>query len=383
MQPKQILLLLLLFITSLSAFPQNQNPYASIGKKVKVLTLTKGQYDETFDADSIQQIGSSLVNLRSMKVVKLLSDEESKQRLEGEKHSRFLSVDPLGKSYPYYTPYQFAGNKPINNIDLDGAEEYNYLRFKNRVGKTVLALLEVKDIFETITVAAPGGAEDNGMGGTYIPTVTIIVKNRSQKYNVWQVGQTFNSTDIMGAGVYWEYDEHVEYKSKAQAVDATDKDFENTVEDIEVLTSQAVYNVSQDIMQRDFEDGNLKRYQKLFKKSMELIEFQLHHLISQGLKNTNAFVKKAIEGGFKIDGKMNLTPIERFIAKYGVGRHAKHMKYTKQIDEFLNGLDISKYTPEQAKSLLQRLNDYILDKIIKNPDTKINDLNLDLGNFEH
>ncbi len=36
---------------------------------------------------------------------------------------RFLSVDPLTKSYPYYTPYQFAGNKPIIAIDLDGLEE--------------------------------------------------------------------------------------------------------------------------------------------------------------------------------------------------------------------------------------------------------------------
>jgi len=36
---------------------------------------------------------------------------------------RFLSVDPLTSSYPWYTPYQFAGNKPIAAIDLDGLEE--------------------------------------------------------------------------------------------------------------------------------------------------------------------------------------------------------------------------------------------------------------------
>lgn len=36
---------------------------------------------------------------------------------------RFLSVDPLFKSYPWYTPYQFAGNMPIWAIDLDGLEE--------------------------------------------------------------------------------------------------------------------------------------------------------------------------------------------------------------------------------------------------------------------
>ena len=36
---------------------------------------------------------------------------------------KFLSVDPLMNSYPYYTPYQFAGNEPIWAIDLDGLEE--------------------------------------------------------------------------------------------------------------------------------------------------------------------------------------------------------------------------------------------------------------------
>jgi len=35
---------------------------------------------------------------------------------------RFLSTDPLAPKYPYYSPYQFAGNTPIKFIDLDGLE---------------------------------------------------------------------------------------------------------------------------------------------------------------------------------------------------------------------------------------------------------------------
>ena len=35
---------------------------------------------------------------------------------------KFLSVDPLTNKFPWYTPYQFSGNNPINYIDLDGAE---------------------------------------------------------------------------------------------------------------------------------------------------------------------------------------------------------------------------------------------------------------------
>ena len=35
---------------------------------------------------------------------------------------RFLSVNPLTKSYPELAPYQFASNRPIEAIDLDGLE---------------------------------------------------------------------------------------------------------------------------------------------------------------------------------------------------------------------------------------------------------------------
>lgn len=39
---------------------------------------------------------------------------------------RFLSVDPLTKSYPMLTPYQFASNRPIDGVDLDGLEYETY-----------------------------------------------------------------------------------------------------------------------------------------------------------------------------------------------------------------------------------------------------------------
>ncbi|WP_217604394.1 RHS repeat-associated core domain-containing protein [Chitinophaga sp. GbtcB8] len=35
---------------------------------------------------------------------------------------RFLSVDPITNQYPELTPYQFASNRPIDGIDLDGLE---------------------------------------------------------------------------------------------------------------------------------------------------------------------------------------------------------------------------------------------------------------------
>ena len=35
---------------------------------------------------------------------------------------RFVSVDPLAPKYAHLSPYAYAANKPINNIDIDGAE---------------------------------------------------------------------------------------------------------------------------------------------------------------------------------------------------------------------------------------------------------------------
>lgn len=36
--------------------------------------------------------------------------------------ARFFAVDPIASQYPWYTPYQFAGNTPIVAIDVDGLE---------------------------------------------------------------------------------------------------------------------------------------------------------------------------------------------------------------------------------------------------------------------
>jgi RHS repeat-associated protein len=53
-------------------------------------------------------------------------------RIYDPRLGRFLSVDPLAKEFPWYTPYQFAGNTPIQAIDLDGSEELHYTAVDQR-----------------------------------------------------------------------------------------------------------------------------------------------------------------------------------------------------------------------------------------------------------
>lgn len=38
---------------------------------------------------------------------------------------RFISIDPLASDYVHLTPYNYAGNKPINSIDIDGMQGEN------------------------------------------------------------------------------------------------------------------------------------------------------------------------------------------------------------------------------------------------------------------
>ncbi|MEO6902463.1 MAG: RHS repeat-associated core domain-containing protein [Bacteroidia bacterium] len=54
-------------------------------------------------------------------------------RIYDPRLGRFFSVDPLFKKYPELTPYQFASNRPIDGVDLDGLEhvQYTYAKMPN------------------------------------------------------------------------------------------------------------------------------------------------------------------------------------------------------------------------------------------------------------
>jgi len=47
-------------------------------------------------------------------------------RIYDPRIGKFLSVDPITDEYPELTPYQFASNRPIDGIDLDGLEFCSY-----------------------------------------------------------------------------------------------------------------------------------------------------------------------------------------------------------------------------------------------------------------
>ena len=55
-------------------------------------------------------------------------------------------MDPLTRSYPWYTPYQFAGNTPIWAIDLDGAEPLVAIKLIQYYLESKLKVQDAKEV---------------------------------------------------------------------------------------------------------------------------------------------------------------------------------------------------------------------------------------------
>jgi RHS repeat-associated protein len=93
------------------------------------------------------------------------------ERIYDPRIGRFLSVDPLAKNYPWLTPYQFASNRPIDGVDLDGLE---YAPSMSRVlfGAAGITTASAKQIEADVQERLPRVMRDAlyVMGGT----VTII-----------------------------------------------------------------------------------------------------------------------------------------------------------------------------------------------------------------
>jgi len=79
---------------------------------------------------------------------------------------KFLSADPLSYKFPYYSPYHFAGNSPIMNLDLDGAEDISYMYKQNREGSgySLIGKTDYRNI-------------DGGKGGSQGHGVQVIMIN--------------------------------------------------------------------------------------------------------------------------------------------------------------------------------------------------------------
>ena len=93
---------------------------------------------------------------------------------------RFKSVDPLTKSYPMLTPYQFASNSPIANVDLDGKEAEYYTT--------------------TITYTTVHRTGTSQEGGETTTTTTSSISTKHDETGWFTQGNLYTPNGALGSG---------------------------------------------------------------------------------------------------------------------------------------------------------------------------------------
>lgn len=141
---KKILIISSLSILTLSLKAQSDfNPFESIGKKGKMLTLSNGKYIEVEMYDSLQRIGSVVINMNSGKIYKLLPIDTvySESTLDPTVISRWYAIDPKAAKFPYISPYAAFNNNPIYFVDPTGGENIPALTWarQNMANKGIIS----------------------------------------------------------------------------------------------------------------------------------------------------------------------------------------------------------------------------------------------------
>ena len=89
-------------------------------------------------------------------------------RMYDNRLGKFLSLDPLKVKFAWWSPYAFAGNTPIQAIDLDGGEILNYKTpFRLKEGKEglTIAYSYSEYLFDKVDMLKTSTAISYGLSG--------------------------------------------------------------------------------------------------------------------------------------------------------------------------------------------------------------------------
>jgi len=86
---------------------------------------------------------------------------------------RFFAIDPLVRDYPWYSPYQFAGNMPIAAVDVEGGEPKTIIDEQGKLTTPIIVLL-----------ADGFGLDKEGLKATIWTTLSAYHSGAGQKRNL-------------------------------------------------------------------------------------------------------------------------------------------------------------------------------------------------------
>ncbi len=255
-------------------------------------------------------------------------------RIYNPRLGRFLSVDPLTKSYPWYTPYQFAGNKPIWAIDLDGLEEVKFMYARDDKGYRIkLAYVE----YEWVEAKARSQA------GQFVRDIKLDI---NAWWDQWIGKDVLQFTVAEDASV-------VLYDRTLDGEEATLLDYGLIILPIaggkllkkaEYLKYLKLQGASDNVARAIVDRGNLRKALRIGVG----VEKQAHHIIPVNALKRSKVVQDAVDAGLPFNSVTNGIPIPNKL-------HGSHKRYTEFVERRLNSWlkNNTGYTPDDARKFIQ------------------------------
>ncbi len=110
-------------------------------------------------------------------------------RIYNPRIAKFMSVDPVANLFAWWSPYHFAGNSPIENLDLDGAEVFSFRAYRMNSPLTIM----VKDGQEKIS-NFQNSQVGRVMGGTWNVAAGVVGAIGSVSY----IGESAGTGAVLG-----------------------------------------------------------------------------------------------------------------------------------------------------------------------------------------
>lgn len=111
-------------------------------------------------------------------------------RMHDPRVGRFFAVDPLTSKYPWYSPYQFSGNRPIDMIEFEGLEPTKPELFWNRLNKSEISKVFGQDLERTVVFKTIGlhKLENNKLKGDemYVARTYSEAETNNYYYDKYQ-----------------------------------------------------------------------------------------------------------------------------------------------------------------------------------------------------
>uniref|UniRef100_UPI0018F4309D RHS repeat-associated core domain-containing protein n=1 Tax=Gynurincola endophyticus TaxID=2479004 RepID=UPI0018F4309D len=262
-------------------------------------------------------------------------------RIYDPRLGKFLSVDPLSVEYPWYTPYQFAGNTPIQAVDLDGAEEFNYnLKIDEETGKAKLELISIHS------------------GLLFNLTVTQYVSYKGKRYSYgieWNIApyKSFGHLDDLNGKTELELDEHFSKRMTTYDEQVAKQGYDDDIRERAWAVATGIRYAKNVQKARNYEKNKAYSSHYLYSTARERVAARI-----SGLRDRNSGSYKAYFFGSRNNNKnredsdLDLLIITENPSFFSRGRGANILNSIKNDYKKTTGvdLDINIMTPKQYNS---------------------------------